>query len=75
MLWDTGSHGCTITADLLPEWFAYRLAGPENDPHRNNSRGIVQVQWYLALSNSKRTTHSPSSSSLGGVGATKSFAV
>jgi hypothetical protein len=53
MLWDTGSHGCTITADLLPERFANRLADPENDPYRDDSRGIVQVQGYLALSNSQ----------------------
>ena len=51
MLWDTGSHGCTITADLLPERFANQLADPKNDPYRGNSGTIVQVQGYLALSN------------------------
>jgi hypothetical protein len=53
MLWDTGSHGCTITADLLPERFANRLASPENDLCRDDSGSIVQVQGYLALSNSQ----------------------
>ena len=53
MLWDTGSHGCTITADLLPEKFANRLADPKNDPYRDDSGSRVQVQGYLALSNSQ----------------------
>jgi hypothetical protein len=53
MLWDTGSHRCTITTDLLPEMFANRLADPGNDPYRNDSGNIVQVQGYLALSNSR----------------------
>jgi hypothetical protein len=53
MLWDTGSHGCAITADLLPERFANRLADPENNSYHDDSGGIVQVQGYLALSNSK----------------------
>jgi hypothetical protein len=53
MLWDTGSQVCTITADLLPEKFANRLADPGNDPYRDGSGTRVQVQGYLALSNSK----------------------
>jgi len=53
MLWDTGSHGCTITADLLPERFASRLAESENDPYRDESGTMVRVQGYLALSNSQ----------------------
>jgi hypothetical protein len=53
MLWDTGSHGCTITADLLPEIFTNRLADPENNPYRDNSGSMVQVQGYVAFSNSK----------------------
>jgi hypothetical protein len=53
MLWDMGSHGCIITADLLPERFANRLADPGSDPYRDDSGGIVQVQGYLALSNSQ----------------------
>jgi hypothetical protein len=51
MLWDTGSHICTITADILPERFANRLSDPKNDPYRNHSTTTVQVQGYLALSN------------------------
>ena len=53
MLWDTGSHDCTITADLLPEKFTNRLTDPENDPYRNGSGITVQIQGYLALSNSQ----------------------
>jgi hypothetical protein len=54
MLWNTGSHGCTITTDLLPERFAHnRLVDPENDLYRNDSGSMVQVQGYLAFSNSK----------------------
>ena len=53
MLWDTGSHGCTITADLLPEGFTNRLADPENSPYRDDSGSMVQVQGYLAFSNSQ----------------------
>lgn len=51
MLWNTGSHGCTITADLLPATFAARLSRPDCDPYRNESRSIVQVEGYIALSN------------------------
>ena len=43
MLWDTGSHGCTITADLLPQRFTNRLADPENNLYRDDSGDIVQV--------------------------------
>ncbi|KIX07019.1 uncharacterized protein Z518_04995 [Rhinocladiella mackenziei CBS 650.93] len=52
MLWDTGSHGCTITDDLLPQNFSNRLAQSDNDPYRDEFGAIVQVQGYLALSNS-----------------------
>ena len=53
ILWDTGSQICTITEDLLPEKFANRLADPGNDPYRDGSGSRVQVQGYLALSNSE----------------------
>jgi hypothetical protein len=53
MLWDTGSHGCIITADLLPERLTTRLANPKDDLYCDGSGSIVQVQGYLALSNSQ----------------------
>jgi len=53
MLWDTGSPICTITADILPERFANRLSDPKNDPYYDHSSTTVQVQGYLALSNSE----------------------
>jgi len=53
MLWDTGSDICIITADILPETFANRLSDSKNDSYRDLSSTTVQVQGYLALSNSE----------------------
>lgn len=53
MLWDTGSHGCTITSDLLSDEFREYLGEKEHDPYRDQSGMRVQVDGYLALSNSE----------------------
>ncbi|KAK2740240.1 uracil DNA glycosylase [Onygenales sp. PD_40] len=37
MLWDTGSHGCTITSDLLSPTFSTYLESSEHDPYRSAS--------------------------------------
>lgn len=51
MLWDTGSHGCTITRDVLPEGFLEYLARSEHDPYRDESGTKVQVDGHLSFSN------------------------
>ena len=51
MLWDTGSHGCTITSDLLPHEFMEYLGEKEHDPYRDQSGMKVQVDGYVAFSN------------------------
>ena len=53
MLWDTGSHGCTITSDLLPHKFMEYLRGKEHEPYRDQLGMRVQVDGYLALSNNE----------------------
>ena len=53
MLWDTGSHSCTITEDLLPPEFLKYLREPEHDPYRNTSGTKVHVDAYLGLSNTE----------------------
>jgi hypothetical protein len=53
MLWITGSHGCTITSDLLSETFMTYLGAKEHDPYRSQSGTTVQVDGYIALSNSE----------------------
>ena len=51
MLWDTGSHGCTITSDLLSHEFMEYLGEKEHDPYRGQSGMRVQVDGYAAFSN------------------------
>lgn len=51
MLWDTGAHGCTITVDILPSKFQTYLQSPEHDPYRDASGLHIQVDGYLALTN------------------------
>ncbi|KIN05147.1 hypothetical protein OIDMADRAFT_17851 [Oidiodendron maius Zn] len=51
MLWDTGSHGCTITSDLLSHEFMEYLGEKEHDPYRDQSGMRVQVDGYVAFSN------------------------
>lgn len=51
MVWDTGSHWCSITSDLLPESFNRYLEMEENDPYRGPSGVDVQVDAYACLSN------------------------
>lgn len=53
MLWDTGSDTCIITNDLLPEKFKEYLQTKMHDPYRSASGTRVQVDAYIALSNSK----------------------
>jgi hypothetical protein len=55
MLWDTGCHSCTLTADILPAKFREYLNSSEHDPYRNVSGVRVQVDGYLALSNTRFT--------------------
>lgn len=51
MMWDTGSYGCIITRDILPRGFAEYLDTPENDPYRDETGAVVQVDGYVALTN------------------------
>jgi hypothetical protein len=53
MLWETGSHCCTITDDLLSPKFLRYLGEPENDPYRNADGTRVQVDAYVGLSNTE----------------------
>jgi hypothetical protein len=53
MLWDSGSHSCTITKDVLPQWFLDYLAKDEHDPYRDATGTKVQVDGYIALTNYK----------------------
>ena len=52
MIWDTGSHGCIITRDILPPSFAEYLDRPEHDPYRSETGLVVQAEGYVALTNS-----------------------
>lgn len=51
MMWDTGSYNCIITRDILPPDFAEYLDTPENDPYRDETGAVVQVDGYVALTN------------------------
>ena len=51
MLWDTGSHGCTITEDILSIKFQQYLKSSEHDSYRDASGVCVQVDGYLAVTN------------------------
>ncbi|KAI9769951.1 MAG: uracil DNA glycosylase [Geoglossum simile] len=51
MLWDTGAHCCIITEDILPSEFRTYLQSPEHDPYRHENGLFVQVDGYIALTN------------------------
>jgi hypothetical protein len=53
MLWDPGSHGCTITKEILPHRFLDYLAKDEHNPYRDASGTKVPVDGYVGLSSSK----------------------
>jgi hypothetical protein len=55
MIWDTGCHSCTLAADILPAKFREYLNSSEHDPYRDASGLRVQVEGYLALSNTPFT--------------------
>ncbi|KAK2779121.1 uracil DNA glycosylase [Emmonsiellopsis sp. PD_33] len=51
MPWDTGSHGCTITSDLLSPTFSTYLESSEHDPYRSASGVSVQAECSIVLTN------------------------
>ena len=51
MLWDTGAHGCVITEDILTSRFRNYLKNPEHDAYRDARGVFVQVDGYLAFTN------------------------
>jgi hypothetical protein len=55
MTWDAGCHSCTLTADILPAKFRKYLNSSEHDPYRDASGLRMQVEGYLALSNTPFT--------------------
>jgi hypothetical protein len=46
MMWDTGSHCCIITRDILPPSFASYLDRPENDPYRDATGEVVHYNFH-----------------------------
>ena len=55
MVWDTGCHSSTLTADILPAKFREYLNSSEHDPYRDASGVRVQIEGYLAFSNTPFT--------------------
>jgi hypothetical protein len=45
--WDSGSHNCVITSDVLSEGFLQYLTKAENDPYRDSQGTVVQVDGYV----------------------------